>query len=195
MNAMNRYVSLASLLLSATGCGGAEMQAMEPESQAEAPLEAEAAPTSEEVSSLTVSPTYARVVTLKVKRSGLCLDVGNNPDERGANVRQYPCHSSDNQQFQLVGAGGGYAKFINIASGMCLEMHGNSEPRLKQYPCDGGHNQEFRLRAEGGYYQFIVHDSGKCVEAEDSYPLPEAPIREASCKEIPKQEFKIKPLW
>lgn len=197
MNAMNRFAGIATLMLAATGCGGPELEET-PELETQAQVQEQAEPGSEQDAEVTASGVIGdyNTVTLQVKQSGLCLDVGKDPYVKGAPLRQYPCHNGVNQLFRFVPAGDDHYSLVNVASGYCLDIKDASDAsgaRLQQYPCHNGQNQQFRFRADGGYYQMRVRDSGKCVEAKQTYPLPEARIQQESCHDgDPTQLFKIK---
>jgi hypothetical protein len=194
MNPMNRYAGIATLMLAATGCGGPEelesMEQLESQAQVETGTELTG-----EVEDALTAASLGKIVTLQVKASGLCLDVGRIPSGEGAPIRQYPCHGGDNQKFRLISEGNDFYRVVNVYSGLCLDIKDASDAsgaRLQQYRCHGGGNQQFRFNADGGYYQMKVRDSGKCVEAEQTYPLPEARVQQATCRDTPEQRFKVK---
>jgi hypothetical protein len=106
------------------------------------------------------------------KSSGKCLDVSGEGTHNGANVHLWEPLSKANQLWRFEDAGGGFAKIVNINSGLCLEVSGNDSgakadgSNVRQWEYVGGWNQQWQLVQEGDYYRIISRRSGMCLDAD-----------------------------
>ena len=85
---------------------------------------------------------YYRLINQK---SGKCLDVASASTANGANVIQYTCGTSTNQQWQWV-AIGSYFQLKARHSGKCLDVvsSGTADGTdIQQYTCGSGNNQQW----------------------------------------------------
>ena len=82
--------------------------------------------------------------TLRVRLTGLCLDVAEARMNAGAEVVQYTCFNALNQQFRKVAQGGGFALQPRHVTGMCLGVDGAF---VKQQVCTGAANQTWLFGA------------------------------------------------
>ncbi len=86
-----------------------------------------------------------------------------------ANVTQYQVvPDALNEQWSIVGVGGGYYNIVNKNSGKCLEVYQASHDNnanVDQYTCiPGAANEEWSLvDAGGGYYKIVNRNSGKLL--------------------------------
>lgn len=85
------------------------------------------------------------------RNSGKCLDVVNASTANGANVQQFTCHRGANQRWlirsdQGRGAHANSYRFVNVASGKCLDVVDAStanHANVQQFSCHGGDNQRW----------------------------------------------------
>ncbi|WBB80969.1 glycoside hydrolase N-terminal domain-containing protein [Micromonospora sp. WMMD882] len=90
--------------------------------------------------------------------TGLVLDSGGNVAS-GSNLKQWNWDGSNNLQWQLVDAGGGWYRIVNRTNGMVLDSWGNTAngANVRQAAWNGGNNQQWRLADVGGGRQQIVN--------------------------------------
>ena len=80
--------------------------------------------------------------------SDLCVDVAGASMDNGANVVQFACHSSPNQQWVLADAPEGNLRLVARHSGRSLDVQGATSAEgtgLIQWPWSGDPNQRFKL--------------------------------------------------
>jgi Concanavalin A-like lectin/glucanases superfamily/Ricin-type beta-trefoil lectin domain-like/Bacterial TSP3 repeat len=78
----------------------------------------------------------------------------------GANVRQNPLSGTDLQKWTAISVGGGYWKFINLASGKALEVASFSTApggNIIVWNDTGGSNQQWRIVQYGGIYSKVFN--------------------------------------
>jgi len=145
--------------------------------------------------------------------SNLCLNVRGASKSNGAEVVQWSCDSSqNNQNWTRVEHGGGWFSLKNVHSGKCLDLSGGSTRPgafFGQYTCvKGGHpNQKFRAVAQAGWSQasqqykpdvFLtgqpvmlqVQASGKCLDS--SHGGNSANAYQYTCdRNAPNHKFKV----
>jgi alpha-L-fucosidase len=94
--------------------------------------------------------------------SGLALDSGGNVAS-GSALKQWSWDGSNNLQWQLVDAGGGYYRIVNRTNGMVADSWGSTAngANVKQSAWNGGVNQQWKLTSMGnGRYQIVNRGTG-----------------------------------
>jgi alpha-L-fucosidase len=98
--------------------------------------------------------------------SNLVLDGGGNV-AAGSIVKQWTWDSSQNLQWQLVDAGGGYYRLVNRTNGLVADSAGvaTNGAGAVQNPWNGSLNQQWRLNHLGnGRYQIINRGTGTALD-------------------------------
>ncbi len=115
--------------------------------------------------SLLSSTTPVQVIA---KNSGKCLDVRGDSTTAGANVQQWSCAGTGNQQWLFIAASDGSYEVESVNSGMSLNVSGNSSSNgalTIQWPYSGTANAKWKLEPTGtGYYTLVVESTGKCLD-------------------------------
>ncbi|MBB2940761.1 pectate lyase [Actinoplanes lutulentus] len=133
-----------------------------------------------------VLPATGATYTLKVTKSGKCIDVPGASAANGALLQQWGCTDGAKwQQFKLVAAGSNYL-LQNISSGKCIDVPAGSTSsgvQLQQWGCVASQtNQQFRLAASGtNTFQIINVNSGLCVSDKDASTASGAAIIQETC--------------
>ncbi|MEU4693674.1 RICIN domain-containing protein [Actinoplanes sp. NPDC023714] len=131
-------------------------------------------------------PAAGAAYTLKVTKSGKCIDVPGASKDNGALLQQWGCTDGANwQQFKLVAAGSNYL-LQNVSSGKCIDVPGGSATsgvQLQQWGCASAQtNQQWRLAASGtGTFQIINVGSGLCVSDKDASTASGAAMIQETC--------------
>ncbi len=98
--------------------------------------------------------------------SGRCMEVGVR--KKGANVKQWSCHTAPSQVFLLASATEGSNRIMSVYSRKCIDVTGAGQyngANLQQWDCDNGPNQKFRLeRTNDGSFLIRPIHSNKCLE-------------------------------
>jgi hypothetical protein len=82
--------------------------------------------------------------TLELLSNSKCLSNGGST-ENSAPITQYTCNGSQNQEWELVGVGGGFYKIQNYNGTFCMTnggSNGESKP-ITQYHCNGSNAQKW----------------------------------------------------
>ncbi|HET9646431.1 MAG TPA: RICIN domain-containing protein [Burkholderiaceae bacterium] len=128
--------------------------------------------------------TQAQSVSpLQSSATGQCMDVSGASQTVGANVIQWACASSSNQQWQAATAGG-YTTFKAAHSGQCLDVSGAStQPGAAaiQWSCTGSANQQFTMRAQGAGFALVARHSGLCLGLENNATAQGTRITQQTC--------------
>ncbi|GAA3437565.1 alpha-L-fucosidase [Kutzneria kofuensis] len=98
--------------------------------------------------------------------TGLVLDGGGSV-AAGSRVKQWNWDGSNNLQWQLVDAGGGYYRIVNRTNGLVIDSGGNTAngATAVQNAWNGGNNQQWRLNSMGnGLYQIINRGTGTALD-------------------------------
>jgi alpha-L-fucosidase len=98
--------------------------------------------------------------------TGLVLDGGGSV-AAGSRVKQWNWDGSNNLQWQLVDAGGGYYRIVNRTDGLVIDSGGNTANGATpvQSSWNGGNNQQWRLNTVGnGLYQIINRGTGTALD-------------------------------
>ncbi|MEV6607068.1 alpha-L-fucosidase [Kutzneria sp. NPDC051319] len=98
--------------------------------------------------------------------TGLVLDGGGSV-AAGSRVKQWNWDGSNNLQWQLVDAGGGYYRIVNRTDGLVIDSGGNTANGATpvQSSWNGGNNQQWRLNSMGnGLYQIINRGTGTALD-------------------------------
>ena len=101
-----------------------------------------------------------RIYQIRSKLSQQLVEVENTT--AGANVRQNPNNGSDLQKWTVYGVGGGYWKFINLASGKALETINQSTAagaNVIAWNDTGNANQHWRIVPDGTTYSKIFNQN------------------------------------
>ncbi len=77
--------------------------------------------------------------TLQNRISGKCVDVSGRSTGNNANIIQYDCQGSDNQQFEWRDLGNGYHQLVALHSGRCIRATNGD---VYQYDCNDGYWSE-----------------------------------------------------
>ncbi|MFD1046086.1 alpha-L-fucosidase, partial [Kibdelosporangium lantanae] len=107
--------------------------------------------------------SWARITNVT---TGLALDSGGNVAS-GSVLKQWNYDGSNNLQWQLVDAGGGYVRIVNRTNGMVADSWGNTAngASCMQSAWNGGNNQQWRLNSLGnGRYQIINRGTGTALD-------------------------------
>ncbi|MGI5455582.1 pectinesterase family protein [Streptomyces sp. CA-249302] len=129
----------------------------------------------------------AGTYTLKVARSGQCMDLTGGSASPGTLIQQWGCTpQQSHQQWTLVDRGSGRFNIKSAATGQCLDVTGGSTTsgtRLQQWGCGTDQaNQLWTLKAaKGDAYQIVNAGSGLCVSDAGASTAPGAPIIEETC--------------
>ncbi len=107
-------------------------------------------------------------VQVIAKNSGKCLDVRGSSTSEGANVQQWSCAGTENQQWLFIATGDGSYEVESVNSSMSLNVDGNSSangaPTI-QWPYIGAGSEKWKLEPTGnGYYTLVVESTGKCLD-------------------------------
>jgi alpha-L-fucosidase len=106
---------------------------------------------------------WARIANVA---TGLALDSGGSVAS-GSVLKQWNYDGSNNLQWQLVDAGGGYHRIVNRTNGMVADSGGNSAngANAVQSAWTGGTNQQWRLNSLGnGRYQIVNRGTGTALD-------------------------------
>jgi alpha-L-fucosidase len=106
---------------------------------------------------------WARIANVT---TGLVLDSGGNVAS-GSVLKQWNWDGSNNLQWQLVDAGGGYYRIVNRTNGMVADSWGNTAngANCQQSAWNGGNNQQWRLTGLGnGRYQIVNRGTGTALD-------------------------------
>jgi alpha-L-fucosidase len=98
--------------------------------------------------------------------TGLVLDGGGSV-AAGSRLKQWNWDGSNNLQWQLVDAGGGYYRIVNRTNGLVVDSGGNTAngATAVQNAWNGGNNQQWRLNSMGnGLYQIINRGTGTALD-------------------------------
>lgn len=147
-------------------------------------------------SSSSVTYTY---YDIKAKHSGKCLDVSGASTSNNADVFQYTCGGSANQNWRLVaGMSSGGVQYYQIKamhSGKCIDVASGSTANyadVNQYSCTNGGNQNFQLLSDGnGYYSLVAAHSGKCLDISGASTADSANVLQYSCGGSDNQKFQL----
>lgn len=118
--------------------------------------------------------------TLQNRISGKCVDVSGRSTGNNANIIQYDCQGSDNQQFEWRDLGNGYHQLVALHSGRCIRATNGD---VYQYDCNDGYWSEMfeRISAGSGHYILRNRQTGSCLRVENSSGSNGADIVLASC--------------
>ncbi|OXM65945.1 alpha-L-fucosidase [Amycolatopsis vastitatis] len=106
---------------------------------------------------------WARIANVT---TGLVLDGGGNVAS-GSPLKQWNWDGSNNLQWQLADAGGGYYRLVNRTNGMVADSGGNTAngATCVQAASNGGNNQQWRLNSLGnGRYQIVNRGTGTALD-------------------------------
>ncbi|MFD2118093.1 RICIN domain-containing protein [Paenibacillus yanchengensis] len=119
-------------------------------------------------------PTFDDQTQYKIvnRNSGKVLSIGHSDKTTaGASVQQYSDAGEPHQRWYLKNSGRGYHQIVNAASGLLLEISGNSNNDGAwgiQWPINHGSNQQWLIVATDGYYKLISRNSGKLLDIFES---------------------------
>jgi hypothetical protein len=97
---------------------------------------------------LEVSPSDDGHFRLIVAATNGCLGITDSSTSLRAKLRELPCGSGWNQQFDLRPTDSGYVEIVARHSQLCLDVQGDyvgPGAYIWQYTCDQGYNQQFIL--------------------------------------------------
>ncbi|MEU9456436.1 pectinesterase family protein [Streptomyces sp. NPDC048277] len=129
----------------------------------------------------------AGTYTLKVARSGQCMDLVGSGKSPGTLVQQWGCGAGQsNQQWTLVDRGSGRFAVKSVASGLCLDVPSASTAsgtRLQQWGCASGQdNQLWTLKqARDDTYQIVNAGNGLCVSDAGASTAAGAAVVQETC--------------
>ncbi len=107
-------------------------------------------------------------VQVIAKNSGKCLDVRGYSTSAGANLQQWSCAGTENQQWLFAATGDGSYEVESVNSSMSLNVGGNSSSNgapIIQWPYSGAADEKWKLEPTGnGYYTLVVESTGKCLD-------------------------------
>ena len=93
---------------------------------------------------------------LRVRHTGMCLEVAGASTGNGASIQQAPCTYAANQKWimNLPCGSNCYVNWVNQNSGKCMDL--TTRPNkingswAMQWDCDGGVSQRFQVLPTGG---------------------------------------------
>ncbi|MCA1844609.1 MAG: RICIN domain-containing protein [Actinobacteria bacterium] len=113
-------------------------------------------------------PVGARFVQLRVRHTGMALDIAGQSMERGARATQWPVNGQANQQWRLEDSGEGYVRIVARHSCKVLDVKGQSMERgaqVYQWDSNGQANQQWRIEDVGeGYVRIVARHSGMVLD-------------------------------
>jgi hypothetical protein len=141
------------------------------------------------------SPTWAAAVSpvplnsfpVKVRHTGMCLEVDNGSFSPGARVLQFPCHGGPHQKWFAFPQPDGSFRLAAEHSLQCLEIdHGSSAEGagILQWPCHDGAHQKWdmvRVPVEGNFVRIKSRHSGMCLEVFNASTAAAAPVVQFTC--------------
>ncbi|MBD0734873.1 alpha-L-fucosidase [Streptomyces sp. CBMA29] len=114
-----------------------------------------------------VPTSWAKITNVT---SGLALDSGGSVGS-GSNLKQWNYDGSNNLQWQLIDAGGGFYRIVNRTNAMVADSWGdasNGAP-ARQTTWNGGVNQQWSLRSVGNdRYQIVNRGTGTALDGSGS---------------------------
>jgi len=135
------------------------------------------------------------VVQFQMEHSKRCLD-NSGSKSKGAQAWQYDCNrKNDNQKWRIVYKDGTWFNLVNIRTGMCLDIDGNSKSKgrkVHQWPCHKGANQQWRLDNQGGgWFRLVVRHSNQCMDVSGGKKGNREKYIQWPCHKGGNQKFKI----
>ncbi|GGH77870.1 hypothetical protein HNQ91_004011 [Filimonas zeae] len=110
------------------------------------------------------------VYKIFARHSGQAMEVANNGNANGANVRQWPANDCACQQWTLTNTGSGQYTLVGVGSGKNLDVASSSTAdgaNVAIWQSTGGNNQKFTFTlVTGGFYRITPVNSGKCVDVD-----------------------------
>jgi hypothetical protein len=126
--------------------------------------------------------------------SGLCVNIGSNSFENGAQATQFTCNENANQQFDFQSAEGGLYRIVAFHSQKCLTVTQGSMgegANIVQQPCDDFSHQLWTVTGSGSDQQLKASHSGKCLSIFESSIAIGAILVQLECNEEPAQLWRI----
>ncbi|MBN1311476.1 MAG: RICIN domain-containing protein [Anaerolineae bacterium] len=140
------------------------------------------------------TPPPSGYVRLQNRNSGKCVDVEGVSTANGANIFQWTCGSTGNQQWLMEDMGGGYVRLKAQHSGKCADVWNWSTAdggEIRQYTCTSGTNQQWTVEdMGGGYFRLRNRYSGKCMDDWEWNTADGADIRQYTCNDYNVQQFR-----
>ncbi|WP_423599025.1 RICIN domain-containing protein [Roseateles sp. MS654] len=129
----------------------------------------------------TASPSSGAVITLIGQKTGHCLGVTNSSTESGARLRMQACSASPFQQWKILSDAAGDYQFVNLASGLCIDVPGASPDRtvLQQWGCSNAPWQKWQFRQAGLVSYQITSKSSGLTLGEDVSRKPGSVLQSA----------------
>jgi hypothetical protein len=129
------------------------------------------------------------------RHSGKCLEVAGASVEDGANVVQWTCDESLNQQWSFLYLDNNRYLMSARHSLKCLEVAGASVEdgaNVVQGNCDGSANQQWSFYLVGGNsYLAVARHSGKCLEVADASVEDGANVVQGNCNGNDNQRWSL----
>lgn len=135
-------------------------------------------------------------------KSGKCLDIRQDGNERGF-LQLFGCHDDfNNQKFQVINLGGGKVTLKLPYSGKCLDVYGNPPPpangnRVQEFTCNGQANQIWDFTSVGdaiGGYRIFSHIGERiCLNPSNGSVGDRTNIDIFGCDMTSNQRWRVRP--
>jgi hypothetical protein len=138
-----------------------------------------------------------RPFVLVPRHSGKALAVEGAGTENGANVVQAAAAADANDDWFLVGIGGGYCRITAGRSGKVMAVQGAStaeNANVVQWSAGTASttNDQWKIElVEGGYYRIVNRNSGKVIAVADASIADGAAVRQVTWTGATNQQFSM----
>ncbi len=131
--------------------------------------------------------------TIKIKHSGLCVDLQQRSASPATDIIQDACGGSMAQLFQVEPTIDSSFSLVSDLTGFCFDMpYGNlnDNVHLNQYPCNFGDNQRYLFLPIGdGSFELQNVPSGKCLTVPNADMNTGVALVQLPCMGTPNQSF------
>ncbi|MBB5894370.1 RICIN domain-containing protein [Kutzneria kofuensis] len=137
--------------------------------------------------------TYTFIIV--ARHSGKCLEVSDASVADGANVDQWTCTGSTNQQWSFYYVNDNEYLMVARHSGKCLQVSDASVAdgaNVDQWTCDGRANQLWSFYHVGSNnYLAVARHSGKCLEVAGASVVDGANVDQRTCDGSANQQWRL----
>lgn len=132
--------------------------------------------------------------SIKNVNSAKCLIVPGGSTANSVQVQQSTCDGTAPEKFQVLDAGDGYYRILNVNSGLSLHIANflfGDNAALLQYAPHGGDNQLFAFVVSGSGYLIKPKSTYKCLDVTASSLANGALLQQYTCNQNANQVFQL----
>ncbi|WP_060893330.1 RICIN domain-containing protein [Streptomyces europaeiscabiei] len=135
----------------------------------------------------TVSGTSATYNTLIARHSAKCADVTSQSLWAGAQIKQYPCNSGNNQKYWFKSVGSGYYQLMARHSSLCVQENAAT---VTQEKCNSSSTaQQWSLTTSGSYVKVVSRATGECLDVNGASTADSAAVITYTCGSGTNQQW------